>query len=189
LDDKAHQLLQTLSRVLIENGFGIVSGFGLGVGPYVLNGILEELDNEGSRVLDDRVVLRPFPIAISDASERKRRWTAYREDMLAQAGIALFVFGNKRAATGDISSADGMNEEFNLSVRKGLFVVPVGCTGSMAATLHSRVLDRFDDYYPLPGYRRMFEALQHPGSPTQVATRVLNILNKLRDDRALFKAK
>jgi len=95
-EQKAQQLLQAISSALIHEGFGIVSGFGLGIGPYVLNGILNELDDEGTRLLDDRVVLRPFPIAISDPAERKRRWTAYREDMLTQAGIALFVFGNKR---------------------------------------------------------------------------------------------
>jgi len=158
-EQKAQQLLQAISSALIHEGFGIVSGFGLGIGPYVLNGILNELDDEGTRLLDDRVVLRPFPIAISDPAERKRRWTAYREDMLTQAGIALFVFGNKKNPAGGISLADGMEEEFRLALGKRLFVVPVGCTGSMAATLHKRVLDRFDDYFPMAGYRRMFEAL------------------------------
>jgi hypothetical protein len=37
------------------------------------------------------------------------------------------------------------------------------------------------------GYRRMFEALQHSGTPTQVASRVLKIVNKLWDDRALVQ--
>jgi len=45
-----------------------------------------------------------------------------------------------------------------------------------------------DDYYPMGGYRRMFEALQHPGIPTQAASRVLKIANKLWDDRPLSRA-
>ena len=45
-DTKAQQLIQAISSALIRTGFGIVSGFGLGVGPYVLNGILEQLDQE-----------------------------------------------------------------------------------------------------------------------------------------------
>jgi len=178
-EPKAQQFVQSLSRALIQEGFGIVSGFGLGVGPYVLNGILGELENQGTRVLDDRVVLRPFPIAIDNPGERKRRWTAYREDMLAQAGIALFLFGNRRGAAGGIAPADGMEEEFRLAIEKGLFVVPVGCTGSMAAILHTRVLDHFEDYYPLPGYRTLFEALARPGTPSQVTSRVLKLVKKL----------
>lgn len=90
---------------------------------------------------------------------------------------------------GGIVPAEGMEEEFRLAVQKGLFVLPVGCTGGTAATLHQRVLDHFDDYYPVPGYRHLFEALGRPGSPSQVAWRVLKIVKKLRDDRALSKVK
>ena len=43
--------------------------------------------------------------------------------------------------------------------------------------------------FPMAGYRRMFEALQHPGTPTQVASRVLKIVNKLWDDRAVSREK
>lgn len=184
-EHKAQQLVQGISRALIHDGFGVVSGFGLGVGPYVLNGILGELDSEGTRLLDDRIVLRPFPTAISDTHERKRRWTAYREDMLTQAGVALFLFGNKKNPAGGTSPADGMEEEFRLAVSRRILVVPVGCTGSMASTLHQRVLDHFDDYYPLPGYRRLFETLGHGGSPDQVTSRVLKFIKKLRGDRTV----
>jgi hypothetical protein len=179
-EQKAHQLIEAFCQALMAAGFGIVSGFGLGVGPYILNGILRELDVEGTRLLDDRIILRPFPVAIRDAVERKRRWTEYRQDMLAQAGVALFVFGNKTRPGGGISPADGMEEEFRLAVARKLFVVPVGCTGSMAGTLHQRVLKNFNDYYPSAGYRRLFEALAHPGTPRQVTLRVLTLVNKIR---------
>jgi len=186
---KGQELLDTLSCALIREGFGVVSGFGLGVGPYVLNGILRQLEIEGTRSLDDRIVLRPFPVSIADSAERRRRWTAYRDDMLSQAGVALFLFGNKTNPAGGICPADGMEEEFKLAVAKQLFVIPVGCTGSMAATLHRRVLDHFDDYYPLPGYRRLFEALEHSGSPTQITSRVLKLIKKLWNDRTLSTGK
>lgn len=188
-EQTAQQLIQMIASALIRAGFGIVSGFGLGVGPYVLNGILEQLDQEGTQKLDDRVILRPFPIAISDAAERKRRWTSYREDMLAQAGVALFLFGNKEAPEGGIAPADGVEEEFRLAVEKKLFVVPVGCTGHMAETLHQRVLDHFDRFYPFPGYRRLFENLGRLGTPNQVTARVVKFAKKLRQDRALSERK
>jgi hypothetical protein len=188
-ESKALQLVQGLSRTLIEAGFGIVSGYGLGIGPYVLNGVFEQLDVEGTRSLDDRIVLRPFPIAIPDPAQRKRRWTAYREDMLTYAGVALFLFGNKRDVSGAVVAADGMEEEFKLAVAKGLFVVPLGCTGSTASVLHQRVLDNFDSYYPVPGYRRHFEDLDRQGTAIQVIKRVMTLLTKLRDDKTLHGAK
>jgi len=180
----AQELIQELSRRLVAAGFGVVSGFGQGVGPYVVNGILAQLEREGTHVLDDRIVLRPFPIAISDPTERKRRWKAYRQDMLAQAGVAVFLFGNKKDTSGNLISADGMEEEFALAFDKRLVLVPVGCTGSTASDLHSRVLNNFADYYPVSGYKRLFQDLGKNGTAQQVAARVVALIEKLRDDRA-----
>ena len=184
---KGQELIQLIARGLISKGFGVVSGFGQGVGPFVLNGVLQELDNEGTRMLGDRVVLRPFPTAIADPAERKRRWSAYRDDILNHAGVAIFLFGNKAAPGGGISEAEGVEEEFRLAVEKGLFVVPVGSTGSMAATLHRRVMDNFTEYYPSVGYRQLFASLGRPGSPYQVASRVLRLIEKLRENRAISR--
>ena len=77
---KAQELIQEIScassslRVLASES----ESFGkVGVGPYVVNGILVQLEKDGTQMLDDRIVLRPFPIAIADAAERKRRWKSY----------------------------------------------------------------------------------------------------------------
>jgi hypothetical protein len=188
-DTKAQELLQELSSRLVSAGFGIVSGFGLGVGPYVVNGILAQLENDGTKVLDDRIVLRPFPVAVTDAAERRRRWKAYREDMLSHAGVAVFLFGNKRSASGTLELADGVAEEFELAVARHIPVLPVGCTGYQAAALHHRVLADFSTYYPRPGYRRLFEALGSTGTPRQVADRVVALLRKLKDDRGAHSAR
>ncbi len=184
-ESRAQELIHELTRRLVAAGFGVVSGFGQGVGPYVVNGILAQLEHEGTQVLDDRIILRPFPIAIPDATERKRRWKAYRENMLAQAGVAIFLFGNKMDSAGNIISADGMEEEFGLASGKHLAVVPVGCTGSKAAELHKRVLDNFTVYYPTSGYKRLFQDLDKKGNVQKVVTRVVALIEKLRDDRTL----
>jgi hypothetical protein len=179
---EAQHLIQELSRALIEEGFGIVSGFGEGVGTYVVNGILEQLDREGTQLLDDRIVLRPFPLGISNVADRKRRWTAYRTDMMGRAGVAIFLFGNKKDSSGKIVAADGVEEEFKIASEKGITPIPVGCTGSMAATLHKRVLDDFNSYYPARGYKQLFEDLSRMATPPQVVRRVLRLIKKLRDD-------
>jgi len=186
-ESTAQELIQELSSRFVAAGFGVVSGFGQGVGPFVVNGILAELEREGTQVIDDRIVLRPFPIAISEATERKRRWKAYREDMLARAGIAVFLFGNKKDSSGRVVTADGMEEEFVMSSAKHLAVVPVGCTGSKAAELHRRVLGNFAEYYP-HGYKRLFQDLGKKGSVQQVSARVVALVEKLRNDPTLYKS-
>jgi hypothetical protein len=185
---KAQELIQEISLRLVAAGFGVVSGFGKGVGPYVVNGILSQLEHEGTQVFDDRIVLRPFPIGIGNATERKRRWKAYRQDMLAQAGIAVFLFGNKRDAAGNLVLADGMEEEFNLASGKHLTLIPLGCTGGTAALLHQRVLDNFAQHFPAKGYKRLFQDLNKKGTAQQVSSRVVALIEKLRNDRAFQRS-
>jgi len=181
-DNKAHKLIKEISRQLIKEGFVVVSGFGFGVGAYVVSGILERLEQEGTRLLDDRVVLRPFPFDISDPAERKRRWTTYRNEILSYAGIAVFLFGNKIDKSGKILMADGVGNEFQMAVDRGIAVVPVGCTGSVAAELHNKVMDSFDTHYPKRGYKGLFKSLNKMGSSTQVASQVIKFVKKLRDE-------
>jgi hypothetical protein len=181
-DKKAEQLIQEISGKLVKEGFGVVSGFGLGVGTHVVNGVLEQLEKERTRVLDDRIILRPFPLAISDPAERKRRWTAYRNDMLDHTGISLFLFGNKLDSSRNVGPSDGVEEEFGIAVTKGLSVIPIGCTGSVAAKLHQMVLSDFDTYYPSRGYKALFRDLGRMASPTQLSDRVITFIKKLRDE-------
>lgn len=53
-----------------------------------------------------------------------------------------------------------------------------------AAALHKRVLDRFADYYPAGGYKRLFQDLEKMRAAQQVAKRVVALIERLRDRRA-----
>lgn len=147
-DDDGQELLRLLGVRLIEQGLDVVTGFGQGVGPYLLNGALEGLEKEGTHSLHDRVTLRPFPQGISDPGLRAARWRAYRSDMIATAGIALFVFGNRTDAQGRIELASGVKEEFDLAAQAGLALVPVGGTGYLAHELHAQVMQQYDALFP-----------------------------------------
>jgi hypothetical protein len=59
--------------------------------------------------------------------------------MLEQAGIAVFVLGNKVGPSGDYLPADGMVEEFEISRNAGLLVVPAGATGYTPGVIHEMV--------------------------------------------------
>jgi hypothetical protein len=69
-EGQAERFLAMLGRRLTENGMNVVTGFGLGVGPHIINGVLDELEREGTRTLSDRLTLRPFPYAITDRGKK-----------------------------------------------------------------------------------------------------------------------
>ncbi len=147
-ENDGQEFLRRLGTTLLENDFDLVTGFGLGVGPFLLNGALEALERSGTRSLHDRVTLRPFPQGIADTAARTARWREYRREMIGMTGIAIFVFGNRRGRDGRIEPAAGVQEEFDLAVELGVAVVPIGATESKARELHELVMRKFDTLRP-----------------------------------------
>jgi len=177
-DADGQELLRTLGAHLIKDGFDIVTGFGFGLGPYLLNGALEGLEKEGTRSLHDRVTLRPFPQGISDPTVRAERWREYRRDMISTAGIALFLFGNRLDQQGNIEIASGVQEEFELAAEAGLVLIPIGITGYAAQELHTLVMQQYDTFYPThPEWRDRLSELANSMDQFSLIDRIRALIN------------
>src|SRR5690606_34783519 len=131
---ESQQFVYQLSKAISKNQFRVISGFGLGVGSAVITGVLEQTIMNGGRLDNDQLILRPFPQSQTGERPLKELWTEYRRNMLAHAGIAIFLFGNKIQG-GEVIPSNGMREEFNIAVANGVFAIPVGITGSMSEVL------------------------------------------------------
>lgn len=143
--EEALAFVHILSQNLVKSKFKLVTGLGLGIGSTVVGGVMQQVYREERRGLTDELVIRPFP----QSTDAKKLWRQYREDMLDFAGLAVFMFGNKIA--GDppaLVSSNGVIEEFEIAVSKGLRVLPLGFTGYVARELWDRVNQNFDKYYP-----------------------------------------
>jgi hypothetical protein len=138
----APQLIKDLTARLIRNGFKVVSGFGLGVGQYVIEGALNEIYNVKRERLSDQLQLFPFPVS-SDSEEMKNN---YRNNMIAHAGVAIFLFGNKMKG-GDLINSPGLHKEFEIAKSKNLLLIPVGATGFAAKEIWDEVINDYANYY------------------------------------------
>jgi hypothetical protein len=158
-------------------GNRVVSGFGIGVGSAVLNGVLTQLDSLGKSVTDERAVLRPFP-QLDGGKGSKLRWTEYRRALIEYAGIAIFVFGNYRDPAGTVALSDGMREEFDICVTAGVIPIPVGATGFMAEVLWKQVSANLGKFVPSADarFKKDFAKL---GDVTLNATQLVQLLRKL----------
>jgi hypothetical protein len=151
----------------------------------VINGALEHLDGAGIAISEDTLMMRPFPHTASGKPASKGRWTKYRKAMIEEAGIALFVFGNKTDTSGKTVESAGMKEEFDLCVSSGVVPIPVGATGYMAKTLWDDVEARFDHFFPNAptAIRRSFEAIGKASiTPTKLQDNIRTIINHLQKD-------
>ena len=137
----ALRFVYKLSGSIATNGARIVSGFGLGVGSSVISGVLERTYSQPSAKIGDQLILRPFPQTTEGEIPLAALWTDYRKDMIRHAGIALFLFGNKKK-DGEVILSEGMREEYEIAKEQGLFLVPIGATGYMARQLWKEVNER-----------------------------------------------
>ncbi|MCY3804001.1 MAG: SIR2 family protein [Gammaproteobacteria bacterium] len=143
--DCACQFVYKLSQDLVKSDFRIVSGFGLGIGSSVITGVLNHVYMSSRGKTEDHLVLRPFPQDHAHGGDLAALWTDYRKDMIVHTGIALFLFGNK-VVDNRTCLSHGMREEFEIAKAEGLFLLPVGATGSMAKELWDEVSSSFDEY-------------------------------------------
>jgi len=140
--EKSNEFIFNLSKEIVENGFNVVSGFGLGIGSSVITGALEHIYMKGETIRGEQLVLRPFPQPQAASQDFKELWTEYRKDMLSFSGIAIFLFGNK-LQDDKVVLSNGMREEFEIAKEKGLFLLPIGATGYMAKELWGEVNSDF----------------------------------------------
>ena len=183
--EKAEAFLHRLSHDLASKKNRIITGFGVGVGSAVINGALAYLNDAGKTISDEEIVMRPFPQVATGTSGLATQWTAYRKAMIEHAGIALFVFGNKRGSDGEIILSNGMRQEFELCIEAGVYPVPLGATGFMANDLWQEVMKDLNVHFPnaTASFRSEFGQLGDPKkTPDELGTVLLRIIEQLQSN-------
>jgi hypothetical protein len=173
------EFLAKLARALIEKDLRITNGFGLGIGGAIVTGAVQQIYSTRQRSIEEQLMLRPFPFGISDATEREKTFKRYRNELIEQAGIALFVMGNKEVE-GKIISAEGVRAEFKLAKAKGLYLIPVGSSGFMATELWNEVVADIATFYP-KNTKKIGSLLKALGQPVKNPNELLEPLLKLID--------
>ncbi len=132
---RAEALADRLGRELIRAGYNIVSGFGFGIGSALLGGAMEEVSRLKGTAFADRISVRPFPQIDRSSPDRAEIYTAYRREMISQAGSVMVLCGSRKAENGDAETAEGVLEECSIAAGLGRPVIPIGATGWAAEQL------------------------------------------------------
>jgi hypothetical protein len=94
--------------------------------------------------------------------EPRRNWARCWEGLshlrtanpvIDHAGIAIFLFGNKRDPHGAVVLTNGMREEFDICMANGVDPLPIGATGYMAEELWKEVRSQIDRLFLAPAPR------------------------------------
>lgn len=173
--DRVEELAYKLSNQLVKSGYRVTSGFGLGVGSAVINGALDEIDKRMFTDIDAHLCLRPFPQNISNPEERARKWKEYREKILAENRIAVFMCGNKKDSQGKKIEANGCWQEYEIARKKGCLIIPIGSTGDVANKILQEMKGNEDLYAHLEG---SVDILEKEKNVDMIVEIVLKIVSK-----------
>ena len=132
--DVAMDFIRKLSFELVKNGYRIVNGYGFGIGTSLINGVAEYCYDNKQKI-EDRLRLMPFPLSAITQESLRKTWKKYREEMISQCGIAIYMFGNKKNETG--VNADGVKMEYDIAKAHNLVNIPLAFTGHMAKKIYS----------------------------------------------------
>jgi hypothetical protein len=179
----AETFIHKLSHQIAEKKNRVITGFGVGVGGAVINGALAYLNEAGKTISDEDLVMRPFPQVATGGGTLAEQWAEYRKAMLDYAGVAIFVFGNKRNPAGDIVLSNGMTQEFELCIERGVHPLPIGATGYMAGELWKAMTADLSKFYPgatsdfVTDFHRLGDLSK---SPDEIRATILSLIERLQ---------
>ncbi|MFK9118342.1 SIR2 family protein [Peribacillus castrilensis] len=176
----AQTFIYSLAKQLVTDNYKITSGFGEGVGDLVINGSLTGVFGSRYKKVNDLLVLKPFPQFVQDGENKEKLWTQYREDIINDVGIVIFMFGNIENSTEkkSIEYAAGMMEEFEIAKRFNKLVIPIGSTGYVAKEIFDEITKEIDKY----GYLKdSLSVLEKEKDTTLLIREIKKIIKKIRD--------
>ena len=140
--EEAKGFLHILANLLVKNGFTVVNGFGEGVGSPVINGALDAIYSNNRKYSLNQLIINPFPQFATGSKSKEDLWNDYRNMMISQCGVALFLFGNKLDEKGEIINADGGRKEFEIAKQHHCFPITVYYNGSESSKIFDDIKSR-----------------------------------------------
>ena len=174
--ENAPQFLMNLSSKLISLDYHIVTGFGNGIGSYIISGALNQIMNYKRMNVDKYLTMRPKPEVQQEYSDSVKIKEQYHNMMISSCGIIIFVFGNKLKGKTIIDS-DGIIDEFNMAIKNNLFIIPIGSTGYMTQKIALYLKKNLSQFYYL---EKHIEKLMNCNVPDEIIDSIILIINEIR---------
>ena len=151
---KAERFIMKLSRRLIDENYKIATGFGVGIGNYVVAGAYMIGDERRAIKIEDKLIIQPMVTV--EGSDNTKIKEQIREKLIDQCGVVITVFGknNKRLTDKDKLKEDGTYQEYKIAKEKDKIVIPIGATGFTSSIIYNEEKDNWkeeSDIYDILG--------------------------------------
>lgn len=166
----ANDLLNNLSVELLKSNFNLCTGMGRKIGYFVAGPAIQHLLSKNTKDIDRRIQIRPFDDNLTPADFRN-----YREYLIEQNNILIFVFGQKYI-NGISENSKGVLEEFEIAEKMGKYIIPIGSTGFAAKEIWDNVSKNITKYPYLEPY---MEILAKETDINIISKTIIKIINSI----------
>ena len=172
----AYNFLVQLGYQLIKNGYHISSGFVEGVGPQVINGALNAI-NEDNLNIEKAITIKPLPLIDgSDKHMSKSSKEMFQNNMIEKAGIIIFLFGNNYY-DGELRISQGVLHDFQRAKEQGKYLIPVGSTGYCAEHILLEIERNIENY---PYLKPHLNDLKSEKNPQKLVDLIMTIIKDIK---------
>jgi hypothetical protein len=172
--DAAKLFSSRLAQELVAEGNHISSGYGLEIGSSIITGVLNEVRQKKYAHFDEYLKLYPFPQP-SEGDDLKRLWDEYRNEMIKDCGVAIFIFGNKEDWKGSKINADGMIDEYEIAKKQDTILIPIASTGDIALIIYELMYETKEEY---PYLADFWDVLRNETDVSKLVKVIQSIVNK-----------
>lgn len=124
----AYDFMYRLGYQLIKRGFHISTGLIEGVGPQVVNGALTAIEEDQLNI-DSSLTIKTLPlIQGSDKHIKPNAKKKFQNNMISEAGIILFLFGNQYYDN-VLEISRGVMHDYERAKEQKKYIIPIGSTG------------------------------------------------------------
>lgn len=175
--EQAYQFLYSLGYKLIENRYKVSTGLIEGVGPQLVNGVLTAI-NDYHLNIEKYLSIKTLPL-INGKSEHMSEESKklFQHNMISQAGIILFIFGNQYY-NGELSISKGVLEDYERALAQNKYIIPVGSTGFASEKILNEIETNIENYKYLKLY---INDLKEERDPLKLIDVVINVIKSIRD--------
>ena len=176
-EETAPQFIRNLVRELYHKNYKIITGHARGIGSYVISAVVEESQNNVAE-LEKHLMIKAFPYEDKNRKDYKEIITKYREGIYKNAGVAIFMFGNKISERGVVLT-DGVYQEFKIAQKHNAYIIPIGSTGYVAEQIWNEVYENIEEY---PYLTAEASILRESTNPKELICAIMSILSRIQKD-------
>lgn len=134
------EFMFSLSQQLIQNGYNIYTGFGRGVGNYIVSGAISAINKTDINLINDRLNVHPMITADGVLNNDDKK--ILREKMIDASKHIICLYGHmnpSNSATDDKNNNDGVYTEYSIAKSKGKNIIALPHTGCTAKIIYDEL--------------------------------------------------